>query len=381
MDFRFSEREEMLRKFVREFAENEIPPKMESMETNGKFPIELMPPMAQIGITGIITPTDYEGVGLGYVARTIVLEELGRVCAAVPMAMQVHHMACAALADFGNEAQKKKYLPRLARGDTMGCVAVTEPGGGSDVAGTKTTADLKGDKYIINGRKCFITNTHTSDFWVVIARTGEGAKGLSAFVVDKDAPGARVGREENKFGMRGANTGELVFNDCEVPRENLLGQEGGGVGVAMKTVSETGRTGMAAVALGILTCAYEEAAKFAQERVLYGKPIATLQAIQFYMAEIFAQLEIARLLCYRASWMKDNNLRFDTESALAKWYTCEAAATAAKRAVDIHGSYGIMKEYTVQRLLRDAMVTIPAGGTGEIGKLVLGRAALAPFKK
>jgi len=381
MDFRFSEREEMLRKFVREFAENEIPPKMESMETNGKFPIELMPFMAQIGITGIITPTQYEGVGLGYVARTIVLEELGRVCAAIPMAMQVHHMACAALADFGNEAQKKKYLPRLARGDTMGCVAVTEPGGGSDVAGTKTTAELKGDKYIINGRKCFITNTHTSDFWVVIARTGEGAKGLSAFVVDKDAPGAKVGREENKFGMRGANTGELVFNDCEVPRENLLGQEGGGIGVAMKTVSETGRTGMAAVALGILTCAYEEAAKFAQERVLYGKPIATLQAIQFYMAEIFAQLEIARLLCYRASWMKDNNLRFDTESALAKWYTCEAAATAAKRAVEIHGSYGIMKEYTVQRLLRDAMVTIPAGGTGEIGKLVLGRAALAPFKK
>jgi len=381
MDFRFSEREEMLRKFVREFAENEIPPKMESMETNGKFPIELMPPMAQIGITGIITPTQYEGVGLGYVARTIVLEELGRVCAAIPMAMQVHHMACAALADFGNEAQKKKYLPRLARGDTMGCVAVTEPGGGSDVAGTKTTADLKGDKYIINGRKCFITNTHTSDFWVVIARTGEGAKGLSGFVVDKDAPGARVGREENKFGMRGANTGELVFNDCEVPRENLLGQEGGGIGVAMKTVSETGRTGMAAVALGILTCVYEEAAKFAQERVLYGKPIATLQAIQFYMAEIFAQLEIARLLCYRASWMKDNDLRFDTESALAKWYTCDAAATAAKRAVEIHGSYGIMKEYTVQRLLRDAMVTIPAGGTGEIGKLVLGRAALAPFRK
>lgn len=381
MDFRFSEREEMLRKFVREFAENEIPPKMESMETTGKFPVELMPHMAKIGITGVITPAEYEGVGMGYVARTIVLEELGRVCAAIPMAMQVHHMGCAALIEFGNDMQKKRYLPRLARGDTMGCVAVTEPGGGSDVVGTKTTAELKGDKYIINGRKCFITNTHTSDFWVVIARTGEGAKGLTAFIVDKDAPGAKVGREENKFGLRGANTGELVFNNCEVPRENLLGQEGGGIGVAMKTVSETGRTGMAAVALGILTCAYEEAAKFSQERVLYGKPIATLQAIQFHMAEIFAQLEIARLLCYRASWMKDNNMRFDTESALAKWYTCEAAATAAKRAVEIHGSYGIMREYTVQRLLRDAMVTIPAGGTGEIGKLVLGRAALAPFKK
>jgi len=381
MDFSFSEREEMLRKSVREFAEAEVTPKMEAMEETGEFPTDLLKPMADLGILGVITPPEYDGVGLGYVARTIVLEELGRVCAAMPMALQVHHMACADLNDFGNEEQKKKYLPPLAKGETMGCVAVTDPSGGSDVVGMKTTAELKGDKYILNGRKCFITNSHTSDFWVVICKTAEGAKGLSALIVDKDAPGAKLGRKENKFGLRGANTGELAFDNCEVPKENLLGQEGGGLAVALKAISETGRTGMAAVGLGILTAVYEEAGKFATERTLYGKPISALQAIQFYMAEIYSQLEICRLLCYRASWMKDQGMRCDNEGALAKYYTCDAAANAAKKAIEIHGSYGIMREYAVQRLLRDAMVAIPAGGTSEIAKVVLARAALAPFKK
>ena len=381
MDFAFSEREEMLRKAVREFAESEIPPKMEAMEETGEFPTELLKPMAEVGITGVITPPEYGGIGMGYVARTIVLEELGRICAAFPMALQVHHMGCAIINDFGTEEQKEKYLPRLAQGETMGTVAVTDPSGGSDVLGMKTSAELKGDKYIINGRKCFMTNSHTSDFWVVIARTGEGAKGLSAFIIDKDTPGAKPGRKENKFGLRGANTGELAFDNCEVRKENLLGPEGGGLASAIKTISETGRTGMAATALGILTAAYEEAGKFASERVLYGKPISTLQAIQFYMADIYSQLEICRLLCYRASWMKDQNMRCDTETALAKYYTCDAAVNVAKKAIEIHGSYGIMREYTVQRLLRDAMVTVPAGGTAEIAKVVIGRAALGPFKK
>jgi len=381
MDFRFSEREELLRKSVREFSENEVTPKMDTMEETGEFPTELLEPMGKVGITGVITPTEYGGVGLGYLARTIVLEELGRVCAAMPMALQVHHMGCAVINDFGTDAQKKKYLPPLAKGETMGCVAVTDPSGGSDLMGMRTSAELKGDTYILNGRKCFITNSHTSDFWVVIARTAEGAKGLSAFIVEKDAPGAKAGRKENKFGLRGANTGELVFDNCEVPKGNLLGQEGGGLAVAVKTISETGRTGMAATALGILTAAYEEAGKFASERVLYGKPISALQAIQFYMAEIYSQLEICRLLCYRASWLKDQNARCDNEGALAKYYTCEAAVNAAKKAIEIHGSYGIMREYTVQRLLRDAMVTVPAGGTAEIAKVVLARAAMAPFKK
>lgn len=381
MDFGFSEREEMLRKSVREFAENEVTPKMEAMEETGEFPTDLLEPMGKLGIMGVITPPEHGGVGLGYVARTIVLEELGRVCAAMPMAVQVHHMGCAVINDFGTDEQKKKYLPPLAKGKTMGCVAVTDPTGGSDLVGMKTSAELKGNNYILNGRKCFITNSHTSDFWVVIARTAEGAKGLSAFIVDKDAPGAKAGREENKFGLRGANTGELVFDNCEVPKENLLGQEGGGLAVAIKTISETGRTGMAATALGILTAAYEEAGKFASERVLYGKPISVLQAIQFYMAEIYSQLEICRLLCYKASCLKDQGARCDNEGALAKYYTCEAAVNAAKKAIEIHGSYGIMREYAVQRLLRDAMVTVPAGGTAEIAKVVLARTALAPFKK
>lgn len=381
MEFAFTEREEMLRKAVREFAEAEIPPKMEAMEETGEFPMDLLKPMAQVGITGVITPPKFGGVGMGYVARTIVLEELGRVCAAFPMALQVHHMACAAMSDFGTDEQKDKYLPALATGETMGVVAITEPSGGSDLIGTKTTAKLKGDKYILNGRKCFITNSHLSDFWIVIAKTGEEAKGLSAFIVDKDTPGAKLGRKENKFGLRGANTGELVFDNCEVPKKNLIGQEGQGLTVAIKTISETGRTGMAAVALGILQAVYEEAGKFANERVLYGKPISTLQAIQFLVAEIYTQLDICRLLNYRANWMKDQKMRCDTETTMAKYYTCNAAVEAAKKAIEIHGSYGIMKEYAIQRLFRDAMVTVPAGGTAEVAKTGIGRAALAPFKK
>ncbi len=222
MDFRFSEREEMLRKSVREFAENEIPPKMEAMEKTGDFPAELLKPMADLGIMGVITPPEYGGVGLGYVARTIALEELGRVCGAMPMALQVHHMGCAVINDFGTEEQKKKYLVPLAKGETMGVVAVTDPTGGSDVVGMKTSAELRGDKYILNGRKCFITNSHNSDFWVVIARTAEGAKGLSAFIVEKDFPG--IMNDEAKFGlakfffMRGKDMGFDMTNKKDMQR-------------------------------------------------------------------------------------------------------------------------------------------------------------------
>ncbi len=381
MDFKFSDRENLMRKVAREFAESEIEPKVDAMEQTGEFPVELLKTMARIGITGIITPEAYGGVGMGYLARMIVLEELGRVCAAIPMGMQVHHMACAAIDDFGTDEQKKKYLVPLAQGETMGCVAVTDPSGGSDLIGMQTHAELKGDKWILNGRKCFITNSHTSDFWIVIAKTGEGSKGLSAFIVRKDFPGAKVGRKEHKMGLRGANTGELIFDDCEVPNNHLLGAAGAGFLVGLKTISETGRPGMAAVSLGILNACLEEAAKFASERVLYGKPISALQAIQFYLAEIYTDLDICKLLCYRVSWMKDQGMKCDTETAMAKYYTCDRALYCAKKAIEIHGSYGIMKEYKVQRLLRDAMVTIPAGGTAEVAKAGIARAVLAPYKK
>jgi alkylation response protein AidB-like acyl-CoA dehydrogenase len=380
MDFKLTEREELLRKTVREFAEKEITPRMDAMEETGEFPIELLRQIGDMGILGVITPPEYGGTGMGNLARIIALEELGRVCPAIPMALQVHHMATHAFSKFGNEEQKKKYLPPLAKGETMGAVAVTDPSGGSDVAGIKTSAKLDGNQYILNGRKCFITNAHFSDFWVVIARTGEGGRGLSAFIVEKGFPGAKPGRKENKVGLRGANTGELVFQNCPVPKANLLGHEGEGMNIAISNIVETGRPGMASVALGILNAVLEQAVKFANERSLYGKPIAGLQAIQWHIADIYADLEISRLLVYRVGWMRDNNIRCDTESALAKQFACEAARRAAEKAVEIHGSYGIMKEYPVQRLLRDALVTIPAGGTGEIAKLVMARHALGMFK-
>jgi alkylation response protein AidB-like acyl-CoA dehydrogenase len=379
MDFKFSDREELLRKTVREYAEKEIRPCMEAMEETGEFPVQLLKSMGQMGILGVITPQEYGGSNLGHLARIIVLEELGRVCPAIPMGLQVHHMFTYALSTWGNDLQKKKYLPPVVKGDTMGVVAVTEPSGGSDVAGTQTTATLDGERYILNGRKCFITNSHTSDSWVVIARTGEGGKGLSAFIVEKDFPGAKVGRKENKVGLRGANTGELSFHNCEVPKENLLGNEGAGMTIAIRDIIECGRPGMASVGLGILGAVLEQAAKFSNERTLYGKPITKLQAIQWYLADIYSDLEIARLLTYRVGWMVDQKLNPAAESALAKQFACEAAARSARKAIEIHGSYGIMKEYPIQRLLRDALVTIPAGGTAEISKLVLSRQALALF--
>ncbi|MBW2617707.1 MAG: acyl-CoA dehydrogenase family protein [Deltaproteobacteria bacterium] len=379
MDFKLSDREELLRKTTREFAEREIRPRMEAMEETGEFPTDLLPELGKMGITGVIAPQEYGGAGLGHLARVLILEELGRVCPAIPMALQVHHMGIYALTTWGNEEQKEKYLPPLAKGETLGVVAVTDPSGGSDVAGMQTTAEKKGDDYILNGRKCFITNSHHSDIWLVIARTGEGSKGLSAFLVEKDFPGAKVGRKEDKVGLRGANTGELILSDCQVPQANLLGQEGRGMTIALRDIVECGRPGMASVGLGILNATLEEAVKFANERSLYGKPISRLQQIQVHLAEIYSDLEIARLLTYRVGWMVDQGLRVDAESALAKSFACEAAARAARKAIEIHGSYGVMKEYPVQRLLRDAIVTIPAGGTAEIAKIVLARQALTAF--
>jgi alkylation response protein AidB-like acyl-CoA dehydrogenase len=381
MDFKLSEREELLRKTVREFAEKEITPRMDAMEETGDFPVDLLKKMGEMGILGVIIPAEYGGNGLGNLARIIVLEELGRVCPAIPMALQVHHMCTHAINAFGSEEQKKKYLPRLAKGETMGVAAITDPSGGSDVAGMKTSAKLEGDKYILNGRKCFITNSHASDIWVVVGRTGEaGAKGLSAFIVEGNFPGAKLGRRENKVGLRGAITGELIFQNCEVPKANLLGHEGEGMNIAIRNIVETGRPGMASVGLGILNAVLEQAVRFANERVLYGKPISTLQMIQVHIAEIYSDLEIARLLTYRVGWMRDQNIRCEAESALAKQFTCEAAARSARKAIEIHGSYGIMKEYAVQRLLRDALVTIPAGGTAEVGKLAMARHAVNMFK-
>jgi alkylation response protein AidB-like acyl-CoA dehydrogenase len=377
MDFDLPRHVKLVRRTVREFAEGVVAPLVEQMEDTGEFPSALIRQMGDLGLLGLVTPPEFGGSNLGYLARMVAVEEMSRVSAAAGISLQVHHMGAAAIGDFGSEAQKAKYLPGLCRGDAFGTCAITEPTGGSDLLGMASTARPTADGYVLNGRKCFITNCHLSDAIVTVARTGEGPKGLSAFVLEKGLPGLCVGRHERKMGLRGSDTGELIFKDLHVSREHLVGNEGDGMTVALKTISEVGRAGMAATALGILQGCYDEAVKFAKDRTLYGRPIAQLQAIQWQIADIYADLEASRLLCYQAAWLKDEGRECATEATLAKTFTTEAAVRAAKKAVEVHGGCGTMLEYAVQRFFRDAMVCISAGGTTEIGKLVISRAALA----
>lgn len=377
MDFDLPKEARLVRRSVREFAESVIAAHVETMEETGEFPAELMKQMGDLGVLGLVTAPEYGGSNLGYLARTVAIEEVSRVSAATGISLQVHHMGTAAIGEFGSDRQKAKYLPALCRGDSFGTCAITEPTGGSDLLGMTSTARPTDDGYVLNGRKCFITNCHLSDAVVTVAKTGEGPKGISAFVVEKGTTGFCTGRHERKMGLRGSDTGEVIFKDCRLPREQLIGNEGDGMTIALKTISEVGRSGMAATALGILQACYDEAVKFAKDRTLYGRPIAQLQAIQWQIADIFADLEASRLLCYQAGWLKDAGRDCAVETTLAKTYVSEAAVRAAKKAVEIHGGCGTMLEYPVQRYFRDAMVCVSAGGTSEIGKLVISRAALA----
>lgn len=377
MDFDLPKDVLLVQKTVRDFAGQVIAPLVEEMEETEEFPVRLIREMGELGLLGLVTPRECGGSGLGFLARMIAVEEVSRVSAAVGVALQVHHMETAALADFGTDQQKEKYLPPLTRGDFLGTCAITEPSGGSDLMGMSCTAQAKGDTYLLNGRKCFITNSHLSDTPMVVVKTGEGPKGMSAVVVEKGMEGYTPGRKEKKMGLHGSNTGELILKNCRIPRENLIGNEGDGMKIALKTIGEVGRPGMAAIALGIIQASYDESVKFAKERSLYGRPIAQLQAIQWHIADICGMLEACRWMCYRAAWLKDRGRDCATESTMAKTYTTEVAVQAAKKAVEIHGGCGTMREYAVQRLFRDAMVCVSAGGTSEIGKLVISRASLA----
>jgi len=377
MDFDLPKEAKLIRRTVREFAEQTIMPLVHQMEETDEFPGELIPPMAELGLFGLVTPPEYGGSNLGHLARMVAVEEVSRVSAAAGICLQVHHMEVAALVDFGTAEQKARYLPRLTDGGLIGTCAITEPTGGSDLLGMASTARPTPEGYLLNGRKCFITNAHQSGAPMVVAKTAEGPRGLSAFIIEKETEGFSPGRHERKMGLRGSDTGELVFKDCLVPRENLVGNEGDGMTIALKTISEVGRAGMAAAALGILQACFDEAVKFAKDRTLYGRPIAQLQAIQWSIADIYMQLEASRLMCYHAAWLRDAGRECATETTLAKTYVTEAAVQAAKKSLEIHGACGTMLEYPVQRLFRDAMVCISAGGTTEIGKIVVSRAALA----
>jgi alkylation response protein AidB-like acyl-CoA dehydrogenase len=376
MAFSFTQEQELLRKAARDFAEEHVAPRVESMEETQQVPWDVLKKMAELGFMGVTVPTEYGGTGLGHLARMLSLEELSRVSTAVAMMLQMVHTGVQGILDAGNEEQKKQYVPPIAQGKHLSTLALTETTGGSDPTGIVTQARLEGDNYILNGRKVFITNSHIADVMVAVARTGEGPKGTSAFIVDKNMPGFRPGHEEHKFGMWGANTGEVIFDNCVVPRANLLGNEGDGVRIALKGIGEVGRAGMVGVSIGLLQGALDAAVKFAKERVVGGQPLSKLQSMQYKLADMYMDLDISRLLGYRAAGLKDAGQRCDVEMAMAKYFSVEAAMRGTKVALDIHGGYGCLREYPVQRYYRDAGLLNPSAGTSDIMKIIMARAAM-----
>lgn len=381
IDFTFTEEQEMFRKAAREFAETQVAPKVPEMEEAGKVNDEVVKALGKAEMMALTIPEEYGGLGLGYVARLIALEEISRVSVATAMMLQIFGLGIEPIIRFGNEEQKRRYLPGLAKGERLATVAVTEATGGSDPKSGRTSYKRDGDDYIINGRKCFITNSHIADTVTVLAKDEEDPEVFTAFIVEKGMEGFRPSHEEHKVGMRGCNTGELVFEHCRVPRGNLLGEEGKGMRVAMAAIGEVGRGGMVGCALGLQAACLEASLKFANERILYGKPISNLQTIQNKLAEMRIDLEAGRLLGYRAAAMQDRGMRSSNEFAVAKYFTTEAAQKAAKMAVDIHGGYGCLEEYPVSRYYRDSIVLGPSAGTSDIMKVIIARWVLKPFRK
>lgn len=379
-ELKFTEAQEMLRKAVREFVEKEIEPIAHRIDVENECPIDVFKKMGVLGFAGVFVPREYGGAGMGLTERGIILEEISRHAAGFAMTLMTHQLGVEAILTYGTEEQKRKYLPDLASGRKIGGLALTEPSGGSDVGGQKTTAEFTDGHWVLNGRKCFITNSSSAEVSVITARTGDDAKGrpaFSAFIIEAGTPGFAPGREEDKFGLRGSGTGDLNLNDCIVGEEALLGGQGNGNKIALGTISKMGRTGMSAISVGILRGCLEEGVKFAKERMLYGKPIAKLQAIQFGIAQNRIDYEAARLLTYQAIGLKESGANCDAEIAAAKYFSTEAAVRSAKRTMDMMGGYGVVNEYPVGRYLRDAMASIPSGGTSHVMQLVIAGQTLA----
>ncbi len=377
IDFTFTEEQDLFRKAARDFAETKIAPLVPKMEETGMDWDPAIKALVDGEMMAITIPEEYGGLGLGYIERLIALEEIARISVATAMMMQVGALGTAPIISFGSEDQKKKYLPGLASGKHFATVAVTEPSGGSDPKGCSTVYRKENGSYILNGRKCFITNSHIADVQVVMAVDEENPEAFSTFIVEKDMKGFKPTHVEHKIGMRGCNTGEVELKDCKVPAENLLGDEGKGMRVAMAAISDVGRGGMVGCSLGLHQACLDAAVKFANERILYGKPISKLQAIQMKLAEIKIDLEAGRLLGYRAASIQDAGGRSGNEFAVAKYFTAEAAQRAAKMAADIHGGYGCMDEYAVTRFVRDSFVLGPSAGTSDIMKVIISRWVLA----
>ena len=373
MDFILNDEQQLLQTMFRDFTEKEVRPIAASIDEEERFPAELLPLMGEIGLMGIPVPEELGGAGMGCMEYVLAVEEISKACASTGVTVSVHtSLCCQPIVDFGTDAQKEKYLPDLASGEKLGAFALTEPAAGSDAATQKTTAADKVDHFLLNGNKIFTTNGYYADVYIVFAVTDKeaGHKGISAFILEKGMEGFSFGTKEKKMGIRASATYELIFDNLKVPKENLLGDLNTGFKIAMNALDGV-RIGIAAQALGIAQGAIDEAIKYTQERVQFGKPISKFQKTQFTLAEMQTQVDAARLMVYRAACLKDSGLPYSSEASMAKLFASEVAREATQTAVQLFGGYGYTRDYPVERMMRDAKITEIYAGTSDVQKMVI----------
>jgi len=378
MDFGFTEEHHQLRKTIRAFTEAEMLPHVMEWDESQVFPVDIFKKLGDLGVLGAVFPEDLGGSGYSYVDYSILIEELARVDPSIALSIAAHVSLCSNHIFLGgNDEQRKQYIPGLAAGKTIGAWALTEPESGSDAGGTRTAAVRLGDCWVLNGSKTFITNAHIADVFVVMAMTdrAQASHGISAIIVEKDTPGFRTGKKENKLGMRCSPTGELIFTDCRVPAANLIGKQGEGFIDSLR-VLDGGRISIAALSVGVAQGAYEASLKYSKRRKQFGRSISEFQAIQNKLADMATEIDAARLLTLRAAWMKDTGAGVNKESSMAKLYASEVAVRVANEAVQIHGGYGFIKDYPVEKFYRDAKLCTIGEGTSEIQRLVIARQLL-----
>jgi alkylation response protein AidB-like acyl-CoA dehydrogenase len=376
MNFQLTEEQNLIRETVRAFAENELSDGAKERDEHERFDRELMfDKLSELGLTGIVFPQEYGGAGADYLSYAIAVEELSRVCASTGVTLSAHlSLGANPIYQYGTEEQKQKYLTPLAEGTKMGAFGLTEPSAGSDAGGTRTTAEREGDEWVLNGSKIFITNGGEAEVYIVFARTDKNAEkhhGISAFIVEKDTPGFTFGKKEEKMGIRASLTRELVFENCRIPQENLLGSEDSGFKIAMKTL-DGGRIGIASQALGIAQGAFDAAVEYAKERKQFDQPVANFQGVQFMLADMATQIEASRLVVYQAAYRASAGLSYSKEAAMAKLLASETAMQVTTKAVQVFGGYGYTREYPVERMMRDAKITELYEGTSEIQRVVIG---------
>lgn len=380
MNFKLTPTQSLFQQMIREFAEKEVKPLAAEVDEQERFPQETVEKMAKLGLFGIPLPVEYGGAGGDNIMYSIAVEELSRVCATTGVVLSAHTSLCLApIYENGTEDQKKKYLPKLASGEWIGAFGLTEPNAGTDASAQQTTAVLDGDQWVINGNKIFITNAGHAHVYVIFAMTDKSlkTKGITAFIVEEGTPGFEVGKKELKLGIRGSATAELIFTDCRIPKENMLGKLGGGFGIAMKTL-DGGRIGIASQALGIAQGAMDETVKYTMERKQFGKSLSAFQNTQFQMADLKTKVEASRLLVRSAAFKKDCKENYSADAAMAKLFAAETAMEVTTKAVQFHGGYGYTREYPVERMMRDAKITEIYEGTSEVQRMVI---AANLFKK